>query len=70
MVLPVGLRHMMTGVPDPWLSTLRAGLKAEDDTEGWLTWETGESGEMINRKETHRAVHLIKSLLWGKVKGE
>lgn len=31
-VLPfpsVGLRHMMTGVPDPWLSMLRAGLKAE-----------------------------------------
>lgn len=27
----VGLRHMMTGVPDPWLSTLAAGLKAEDE---------------------------------------
>lgn len=33
----VGLRHMMTGVPDPWLSTLREGLKAEEDAiEGWL----------------------------------
>lgn len=31
----------MTGVPDPWLSTLREGLKAEDeDIEGWLAWET------------------------------
>lgn len=39
LLLPsVGLRHMMTGVPDPWLSTLRAGLKAEEDAiEGWLT---------------------------------
>lgn len=28
---------MMTGVPDPWLSTLREGLKAEEDAiEGWL----------------------------------
>lgn len=28
---------MMTGVPEPWLSTLRDGLKAEDDViEGWL----------------------------------
>lgn len=36
--LPVGLRHMMTGVPDPWLSTLREGLKAEEEAvEGWLT---------------------------------
>lgn len=35
--LPVGLRHMMTGVPDPWLSMLMAGLKAEEDAEdGWL----------------------------------
>lgn len=34
----VGLRHMMTGVPDPWLSTLREGLKAEEEAvEGWLT---------------------------------
>lgn len=33
----VGLRHMMTGVPVAWLSTLRAGLKtAEEDVEGWL----------------------------------
>lgn len=33
----VGLRHMMTGVPDPWLSTLRAGLKAEEEAiDGWL----------------------------------
>lgn len=33
----VGLRHMMTGVPDPWLSTLGAGLKAEEEeTDGWL----------------------------------
>lgn len=33
LLLPsaVGLRHMMTGVPDPWLSTLRAGLKAEEE---------------------------------------
>lgn len=39
LLLPsaVGLRHMMTGVPDPGLSTLRAGLKAEEDAvEGWL----------------------------------
>lgn len=28
---------MMTGLPDPWLSTLRDGLKAEEeDIEGWL----------------------------------
>lgn len=41
--LPVGLRHMMTGVPDPWLSTLRAGLKAEEDAiEGWLAWKMEE----------------------------
>lgn len=33
----VGLRHMMTGVPDAWLSTLREGLKADEDAiEGWL----------------------------------
>lgn len=32
----VGLRHMMTGVPDPWLSTLGAGLKAEEEMDGWL----------------------------------
>lgn len=33
----VGLRHMMTGVPDPWLSTLREGLKAEEDAiQGWV----------------------------------
>lgn len=35
--LPVGLRHMMTGVPGPWLSIPIAGLKAEEDAvEGWL----------------------------------
>lgn len=30
----------MTGVPDPWLSMLRAGLKAEVDVmDGWLTYK-------------------------------
>lgn len=33
----VGLRHMMTGVPDPWLSTLREGLKVDEHVmERWL----------------------------------
>lgn len=34
----VGLGHMMTGVPGPWLSQLMAGLKAEEEEEvdGWL----------------------------------
>lgn len=37
--LPVGLRHMMTGVQDPWLSMLSAGLKAEEEAMGgWLAW--------------------------------
>lgn len=33
----VGLRHIMTGVPEPGMSTLREGLNAdEDDIDGWL----------------------------------
>lgn len=38
LVFPsVGLRHMMTGVQDPWLSMLSAGLKAEEEAMGgWL----------------------------------
>lgn len=32
----VGLRHMITGVPDPWLSTLSEGLyTGVRATEGW-----------------------------------
>ena len=30
-VLPVGLRHMITGVPELWLSTLRDGLKMDEE---------------------------------------
>lgn len=32
---------MMTGVPDPWLSTLREGLKVDEHVmERWLAWGT------------------------------
>lgn len=53
--LPVGLRHMMTGVPVPWLSTLREGLKAEEDAiEGWPAWgmEITKEFRMEERMET------------------
>ena len=30
----VGLRHMMRGVPDVWLSTLSDGLKTEEAVDG------------------------------------
>lgn len=43
----VGLRHMMTGVPDPWVSTLREGLKAEEDAmEGWLAVSSSSSASV------------------------
>lgn len=57
-VLPfpsVGLRHMMTGVPEPWLSTLGAGLKAEE-TEGWLV-------ESRSSRASVSAVVLLKLLV-------
>lgn len=59
---------MMTGVPDPWLSTLRAGLKAEEDAiEGWLAWGTERAERNLTlrkgwwRKETeeHQGVKEV-----------
>ncbi len=53
--LPVGLRHMMTGVPDPWQSTLRAGLKAEEDAiEGWLAWREQRADRNLTRRKRWR----------------
>lgn len=43
----VGLRHMMTGVPGPWLSMLAAGLKAdEEDMVGWLVDSSSSSASV------------------------
>lgn len=53
--LPVGLRHMMTGVPDPWLSTLRDGLKAEEARKGWLSWRRGRGEKNSNEHRGRRS---------------
>lgn len=51
--LPVGLRHMMTGVPDTGLSTLRDGLKMDEDVmEGWLAWGRRAQTHLTWRRET------------------
>lgn len=37
---------MIIGVPDPWLSTLREGLKADVEAmDGWLAWRRERMGQ-------------------------